>query len=346
MIHVKPTDNQTVDELDLAAPDESDQTERKERYRHFVDEYVRAPFAILWSDWRSKVGMLIVLGYVLMGTVAVRFVEEPYSNQGERYLQPMETLQYPLGTDGTGQDLFGLVVHATPDMLIMILAGSVFSTIIATIVGTLSGYKGGPIDRALMVVTDVMMTIPGLPLIIVLAAIFEPRHPAIVGLILSVNVWAGLARSLRSQVLTLRDQSYVEASRIMGVSTRSILTKDVIPNLMPYILINFVNSARNVIFNSVALYFLGVLPYTNLNWGVVLEQGYNSPALHSLELMHWILVPLVTIVFLSFGLILLSQGFDRVFNPRIRAKHTKSAPDDETTGSGDDGSNVTTTLGR
>lgn len=316
-------ENVQLEDLGLAESVESDET-RWTRYRRLFDEYVRAPFLILWSDWRSRAGMLIILFYLLMGTVGTMLIEVPYSNQADLWIRPFQNMQYPLGTTRTGQDLLGLIVHSTPAMLIMIGAGSVFSTIIATIVGITAGYKGGVFDRILMIAADTMIAVPGLALVIVIAAVIEPRNPALVGIILSSHVWAGLARSLRSQVLTLRDDPYVEASRIMGISTPAILMRDILPNLMPYILINFVNSARNVIFSSVGLYFLGVLPYTNLNWGVVLNNAYNSTALHSLDLMYYIFIPLITIVLISFGLILLSQGFDRIFNPRIRAKHTKT----------------------
>jgi peptide/nickel transport system permease protein len=348
---MKPTEELQTDDGELRLEDlqldegQGEHESRWVRYRSLFDEYVRAPFLILWNDWRSRAGMLILLVYVVAGTVGRQVIPVPYANQAELYIQPFENWRYPLGTEQTGQDLLGLMVHATPSMLIMILAGSVFSTIVAAIVGTVAGYKGGAIDKVLMVITDSMIAIPGLALVIVLAAIIEPRSPALVGIILSSHVWAGLARSLRSQVLTLREESYVEASRIMGVSTSAIIAKDVLPNLMPYILINFVNSARNVIFNAVGLYFLGVLPFTNLNWGVVLDQAYNSPALHSFELMYYIFVPLMTVVMISFGLILLSQGFDRIFNPRIRAKHTDST-DDAGAAEPDDADNVNVTMGR
>jgi peptide/nickel transport system permease protein len=346
VIHVKPTEELQLDDgdvqledLDLASAVESDET-RWDRYRRWFDEYGRAPFLILWGDWRSRVGMLILLVYLLMGTVGTMIVEVPYTNQAEMWIRPFQNMQYPLGTTRTGQDLVGLMVHSTPDMLIMIGAGSVFSTVVATVVGTAAGYKGGGFDKILMVAADTMIAIPGLALVIVIAAVIEPRNPALVGLILSSHVWAGLARSLRSQVLTLREHSYVEASRIMGISSSAILAKDIIPNLMPYILINFVNSARNVIFSSVGLYFLGVLPYTNLNWGVVLNNAYNSSALYTPGLMYYLIIPLVTIVLISFGLILLSQGFDRIFNPRIRAKHSKTVSTAAAADEGDEGGDV------
>lgn len=307
-----------------------------------VDRYVLAPLRILANDWRALVGILIVSIYLLMGFVAwisasdwwlfsgLTLVTEPVPNQGPRLLQPLEAPAHPLGTDKLGSDILAQIVHATPAMLKMIFAGAVFSTTVATLVGTFAGYKGGVIDTVLMAFADIMMTIPGLPLIIVLAAIFQPRDPFVIGIILTINGWAGLARSLRSQVLTLREESYVEASRAMGIRTHSILGKDIVPNLMPFVAVNFVGTARSVIFSSVALYFLGILPFSNLNWGVMMNLAYQTAgALYTWETAHWLLAPMATIVILSFGLILLAQGGDRIFNPRIRARHAGGPASEE-----------------
>ncbi len=293
---------------------------RRDKYSQLFQTWVVVPGKILWSDWRGKVGLLIVAGFVLMGTVGVRLVDTPSPGEHERMAGPFESLAYPLGTDIMGQDLFSIIVHATPSMLEMILAGAVFSTVMATIVGLVSGYVGGAIDRILMMITDVMMTIPGLPLIIVLAAILEPRSPYVVGILLTINAWAGLARSIRSQVLVIREETYVETARIMGVSVSDILTYEVSPNIMPYVLINFMNSARTVIFSSVGLYFLGVFPFSQSNWGVVMNVAQQNNALVVWDRFHWILVPMLTVVTMSYGLILLSQASDQIFNPRLKAK--------------------------
>lgn len=303
---------------------------RRDRYTRLFDEFVKAPARIVWSDWRARVGVSILLLYILMGTVGVLVIDPPSPNSGERLLLPFQTWKFPLGTDALGQGIFAQIVHATPAMLKMITAGAIFSTAVATVVGTLSGYKGGGTDSLLMGVADVMMTIPGLPLIIVVAAILEPRSPFVVGILLTINGWAGLARSLRSQVLTLRDDAYVEASRTMNVPTWKILVKDIIPNLMPFVAVNFVGTARAVIFSSVGLYFLGILPFSNLNWGVMMNLAYKTAgSLYTWKTAHWLLIPMFTIVLLSFGLILLAQGTDRIFNPRVRARHADSHADED-----------------
>lgn len=324
--------------------DKAEPLSRSVRYRQLFDEYVRAPAKIVWSDWRSVTGVSILLIFVALGAIAwvsgsewsllagIVIVEKSSTliGAGPAFIPPFETMAHPLGTDAAGRDLLALVVYATPAMLKMLLAGAVFATILGTIVGTVSGYlKGTAVDRILMTAADIAMALPGLPLVMVLAATIEPENPYLIGLLLTITRWAGLARTLRSEVLTIREEEYVEASEMMGLPTRSTVLRDVIPNLMPFVLVSFVEAGRRVIFGSVALYFLNILPFSNLNWGVIINQAYTNGALISLDLFYWLLIPMATVTLLSLGLILVAQGMDRLFNPRIRARHMKHAKDED-----------------
>ncbi|WP_256392940.1 ABC transporter permease [Natronoarchaeum rubrum] len=307
---------------------------REERYRRLFDRLILAPGRIVWDDLRARIGASIILLYVLVGLFGPRLYKAPRVNQGPRSVTPLsEGLAYPLGTDNLGRDILAQLIHATPSMLQMITAGGLFVTIMGVTVGTTAGYAGGRTDRVLSLITDIVMTIPGLPLIVILAALLAPQNPIVTGLILTVNVWAGLAREIRSQVLSISRHSYVEASKAMGLSTPTIIVKDILPNIMPYVLITFVNAARQVIFASIGLYFLGVLPYDSVvNWGVMIDQAVSGGAMHVVSMAHWLIAPLATITLLSFGLILFSQGTDRMFNPRVRARHsTTTGSDDEPT---------------
>lgn len=314
---------------DLITDVDSDtQLDATERVAALVDLWLLTPIRIMWSDWRARIGFAILGVYVLMGTVGVMSVEPVTMNEGPRMAAPFQTPEFPFGTDPAGRDIFAQVIHATPPIMKMIFAGAVFATSIGTLVGTVAGYIGGRGDQILTGLTDIAMTIPGLPLVIVLAATLQPENPYVVGVILTINAWAGLARSIRSQVLTLRDESYVEASRVMGISTGQIVGRDIIPNIMPYVLVNFVQSAREVIFASVGLYFLGLLPFTTSNWGVILNLAYNNGALYTAGSAHWLIIPMIAITGLSFAFILIAQGMDRLFNPRLRARHSKHVDDE------------------
>ncbi|QPV63367.1 ABC transporter permease [Halosimplex litoreum] len=317
----------SVSEFEQMADVSLSETERR---RQWFEEKILAPARIVWDDWRARFGVVVVTFYLLMGTVGLQLVAEPSPNQGPLLVGAFRTLQYPLGTTASGTDIMSQIVYSTPTMLIMITSGAVFTVVLGTVTGTLAGYKGGRTDSVLMTISDVMMTIPGLPLTIVLAtALSINGNPVVIGVLITVNAWAGLARAIRSQVLTLRDAEYVEASRIMGIGTPKIIASDIIPNLMPYISMNFVRQARAVIFGAVGLYFLGVLPYNSNNWGVMMNAAVNrAGATSSPAAFHWLLVPMVTIIVLALGLTLLAQGADRVFNPRVRARHAKTVEDD------------------
>lgn len=336
------TDGGNIPQQSLFETTADVQRTRKERLRLLADEYVAAPLRILWKDWRARFGFLITALFVLVGTVGVDLVDRPYAGGADPTLGPFDSRytteifgipfwEYPLGTDSLGRGIFGQLVHATPAMLEMMFAGAVFSIVLSTFWGVLSGYKGGTIDQVMMAIADVVMTIPALPLVVVLAAILQPSEPWVIGVILVVNAWAGFARALRSEVLKLRQEPYVEASRTIGISSPAIITKDVLPNIMPLIVVNFVTTARNVIMASVGLYFLGLLPETGFNWGVMMDNAYGQGGVYRVDLFHWFYPPMITIVILSLGLLLLGQGLDRIFNPRIRARHAKHsrASDDD-----------------
>lgn len=335
---VSRTDSSREDtETDGGSPVEDDlftqtsgvaDSSRVDRFRHALDTHVYAPLVVAFEDTRTLVGGTIIVGFVLMATVGVMLVDPPETMGGPIFQQPFQTWEYPLGTGGLGKDLFAQVIHSAPSMLKMILAGALLSTGIGTLIGTVAGYKGGRLDTALMGFTDVVLTIPGLALIVVLAAIYRPEDPVIVGLILGIDNWPKLSRTIRSQVLSIREEAFTEASRIMGLSEATLLRKDVVSNLMPYISINFANSARAIIFESVALYFLGILPFTTLNWGVMLNEAYENISLTNPERLYVILIPMVAIIVLSLGFILASQGLDRVFNVQLRARHARTVSSD------------------
>jgi ABC-type dipeptide/oligopeptide/nickel transport system permease subunit len=150
-----------------------------------------------------------------------------------------------------------------------------------------------------------------------------------------------LARQLRSQVLTIRTESHVEASRVLGLPTRSILSKNIMSRLMPLLMMGSAGAMRGVLMESVGLYFIGVLPFTNQNWGVILNVARNGGALAGADRFHWILAPMVFIALMTYGLQLFAQGTDRLFNPRLRARHAATVSTEEMEGSDDD-SSVTT----
>lgn len=318
--------------FEQAVDQELPDTTRKDRLYRLLDLYLFAPLRVAWTDWRARIGISIIVFFILVGTVGVRIVSEPILNEGPVYTPWFQRLDMPLGTDNYGRPIGKMLVHATPDILKMALAGVIFAIGLAIAIGVVAGYKGGIIDYVLMTISDIVMIIPGLPFTIVLIAIWQPRDPFFVGVVLAIDSWPSLARMLRSQVLTIREEEYVEAARGMGVPTHAIVQKEITPQLMPYIMINASNAAQGVIFAAVGLYFLGFLPEGgSANWGVMMNQAYQQGgAIANVERAgHWLFAPMLTLVVFTMGLILFSQGMDRVFNTRIRARHAKTIVEEE-----------------
>lgn len=336
---MKRTESDPTEEFSFDAKSSNVEVTRGERLRNFYEEYIYKPGLIAWDDRRTRYGGLLLSIYILMGTVGVWFYEKPAFGNDQQYVPPFEKLSAPLGSNDNGVDVLAQIIHATPDMLLLVVSGAVFATFMGVVIGTVAGYKGGTTDRIITSLSDTAMTIPGLPVVVVLAYGLQIADPILVGPIIMINYWAGLARTLRSEVLKLRESSYVEASRAMGVSTPKILFKDVIPNMMPYILVNFAFAARYVVFASVGLFYIGVLPPTMNNWGLQLDKAVASPVngLAVGKNNYLVFFPLLAIMFLALSLVLLAQGLDRLFNPRVR---TRLAGESESTTMEEDEDNV------
>lgn len=322
-------DGGTTAEEDLFSPSSSvRQRSLIERLGHGFRAHVLAPLRIIAEDARGVVGVSILAAFVLMGTVGVLFYPEPTTMEAPIFAPPFQDVAYPLGTGVLGEQVDRQIVHATPAMLKMILSGALLSMVLGTAIGTIAGYKSGWWDYTLMMLSDTVMTIPALALVVVLAAVYAPEDPFVVGLILGINNWPGLARTVRSEVLSIRENEVIEAARVMGLSDARILRKYVVRNLMPYISINFANSSRRIIFEAVGLYFLGLLPTSAQNWGIMMQEAYDNSDLTNLAQLHWLVFPMLTIVLLVLGLILTAQSLDRLWNVRLRARHLQDDDED------------------
>ncbi|WP_435361734.1 ABC transporter permease [Haloarchaeobius sp. DFWS5] len=297
---------------------------RRERFEKLYDTYVHTPVEIIWSDWRARIGAFILVIYLLMAIVGPSVVDPVRTGEGGALVQPFTTAEFPLGTDDQGRDLFAMTVYSARPMLIMMFSGAITTIAVGTGAGAVAGYRGGWIDNVVSAITDIFINIPGYPLVMTLSLLLPiSGNPVLIGILISVMAWGGLSRKMRSQVLTLRNESFIEASRSIGQPSRLIVWKDILPHLMPYAMINLASTARRIIFTVAGLYFLGILPYGDPNWGVMLNRSYQAGAFYRPQALHWFLIPAVVIIVIGVGLVLLSQSLDRVFNPRVRARHEK-----------------------
>jgi peptide/nickel transport system permease protein len=185
--------------------------------------------------------------------------------------------------------------------------------------GIISGYMGGKADSILVGVTDIVLTIPGFPLLIVIASILRTSNPVLLAAILSITAWAPLSRAIRAQTLTLRERGFIEMAKCLGMPSIHIITNEILPNIMPYIIINGIFAFTGAIYAQVGLFMLGLAPYKSQNWGVMLNLSVNyAGAVFSIKQAS-LLAPAICIILLQIGLVFLSGSLEEVFNPRLRS---------------------------
>lgn len=267
---------------------------------------------------KALAGAMILFLYLVMATVGPVAVPLDLSYNPELRLQP-PSLAHPLGTDMTGVDVFAQIVHGSRDVLLVAALTALFATVIAIAVGITAGYWGGLVDQGFMLLVNMFLTIPRFPLMLICAAIFRIRDPLSFALILAAWMWPGLARAVRSQVLSLREREFVEAARILKLGARHIVLRELLPNIMPYIAVNFIGLMQAAIVASVGVMFLGLVPFSRTNWGVMLNIARQTGAIYIPRAMFYVISPILAIMGLQIGGYLLAHGLDEIFNPRLRA---------------------------
>jgi peptide/nickel transport system permease protein len=265
-------------------------------------------------------GMCIIVFFALMAIFG------PYIYPGPLAVDPTDiyagpSAQHWLGTDFAGSDVLQEIVLGARYVLETAALSALFTGVIGTAVGLLAGYHRGPTDSVLMRVTDFVLTIPGLPLLIVLSTIWSFGKPYEMAIALGVTGWGGVARAVRSQTLSLRERGFLEAARGLGLSSRHVIFKELLPNLAPFVAMNMMLAVIAFIGSEVALFYLGVVPFSSANWGVMLNQAvFSGGAMDSTAALSYLLSPLVCILLITVGVVLFLDAVDELFNPRLRER--------------------------
>lgn len=205
----------------------------------------------------GKVGLGIVLTIVLMGIFAPYLAPYPYHGLNLTKMLLPPSWEHPLGTNHYGEDLLSRVIWGSRISLLVGFSAAALSMIIGTLIGMTSGYYGGSPDSILMRITDLFLSIPTLPLMLIFAALFGKGLLNII-LVLSLLGWTGTARMVRSETLSLKEQPLTEAAKAIGATDTHILGRHILPNVLPLILANMVLSIVNAILGEAWVSFLGL----------------------------------------------------------------------------------------
>ena len=232
------------------------------------------------------------------------------------------TVTFPLGVDNNGRDMLLLLITASgKSLLIGLLAGSI-ATLLGLLVGLLSGYVGGMVDDILTFIMNIFTVIPGFVLMIIIYNMVDKSQRGIVmcGLIIGLTSWVWTARSVRSQVISLRNRDHVNLSKLSGHSLFRIILTDILPYIASYVVMAFILQVSSGILAEAQLSILGLGPSMTdgstlglmMNWAKLFGAYTSSNA-------WWAYFPVIgTVALISFSLNLMNTGLDQVFNPTLR----------------------------
>ncbi len=236
-----------------------------------------------------------------------------------RVLQP-PSWALPFGSDKQGRNLYAVMVAGTPMTVQIGVIAGILGTVVGTILALVSAFYGGWVDTVIRTIVDIGLTIPGLMVLIVIAMNVRGGL-SITGmsLVVAILAWLFPARTIRAQVLTIKERSYVQVARLSGMSSLEIIVKELMPNLLPYIVASLVGSVSAAVLASVGLEVLGLGAFANPTLGMTLYWVIYYAAIINSWWWWWV-PPLVVIIVLFTGLFMVTVGLDEIANPRIRRK--------------------------
>lgn len=312
-------------------PDHSRTASRSARMAAASGEqaYSDSILASAWAGFRTTLrllaynrvgfaGFLVVAAMMLISYAGPLVIALDTKTKIDRiYSTP--TLEHPLGTDHQGRDIWSQIVNGGKDVIYVAFLAALISTVIAVVFGTLSGFIGGWVDSAIMSITDIILTIPQFPLLAVLAAFISLNSLTLLGVLMGLLNWPTLLRALRAQALSLKQRDFIEAARALDLGVWHIVLREMVPNMMPYIVVSFALGMTFAVYQQAGLVFLGLVPISAGNWSVMIQLAWVRGAIFYKDSVWYIMAPIVAIAILQLSIISMTRSLELVFNPRLRA---------------------------
>lgn len=260
----------------------------------------------------AMVGAAIILMLILMAAFAPWIAPEPPTGQnlGQRLLPP--SAAHWMGTDELGRDIFSRVVYGARITLMIVALVAVISAPLGLLIGVVSGYFGGWVDRVLMAITDIFLSMPKLILALAFVAALGPGiENAIIAI--AITAWPPYARIARAETLTIRDAEFVAATRLLGASHTRIITRHLIPLCSSSLIVRVTLDMAGIILTAAGLGFLGLGAQPPLpEWGAMISRG------RAFILDQWWVatMPGFAIITVSLGFCFLGDGLRDVLDPK------------------------------
>ena len=263
-------------------------------------------------------GLLIMAILILFGPVAAQLVDPNGAKVGSAIPEQPPSTEYPLGTDAVGRQLLPVIVVGTPLTLRIGLIAGAIGLGLGVLFGFLAGYFGGWVDTLIKGAADVLLTVPGLLFLVVIATTIKGAVSVnMMAFVVASLAWMWPTRTIRAQVLTLRERQFVMVARLSGMNGLEIIGRELIPNLLPYLAASFVSAVGSAILATIGLEALGLGPQNEPTLGMTIYWALYYTSI--LRGIWWWWGPPIAIIILTFmGLFLISLGLDQIANPKLR----------------------------
>jgi peptide/nickel transport system permease protein len=258
----------------------------------------------------AALSLFIIIGYLLVDTEDARPLSVPA-------LRPPSG-EYPFGTDRQGRDLLAVMVAGTPLTLRIGFIAGLIGVGLGAVLAFIGAYYRGLIDTMIRGIADIGLTVPGLLVLIIIAVSIKGTLTVNqMAIVVASLAWLYPTRTIRAQVLSLRERGYVEVARLSGMSGLGIIFFELMPNLLPYLAATLVNAVSAAILASIGLEVLGLGPIDAPTLGMTLYWvNFNAAMINGW--WWWWTAPTVIILTLFLGLFFLTVGLDEIANPRLR----------------------------
>ena len=285
----------------------------------------RRAVAASWATFRRNrqgmIGLVVLVIFILLAIFGPMLIDpaqlDPATATGPLLHPP--TVGYPLGTDNFGRSVFLLVIDGTRISLIVGITATIGAIVIGASVGIVSGYFGGSrIDAVLNAVTNWFLVIPWLVLAIVLATILGRTLQNII-IVIAITSWAGTARLVRAQALSVKERAYTERARALGAGHWHLTTRHVLPNVFPVLFANAILTVALAILAETTLSILGLGDPNAISWGGIIQAAFSAGAM-SAGWWWWLIPPGIAIVCVTLAFTLCGYALDEVLNPKLRSR--------------------------
>jgi peptide/nickel transport system permease protein len=271
------------------------------------------------NNMRLSIGLLLILGLVAFwligGAVTDRADADPIS--GAPSAAP--SMKYLLGTDAQGRQMLPLMIAGIPITLRIGLIAGGLGVLTGTILGFTAGYFRGWADTVIRSASDVVLTIPALAVLVVVASTLSSGGLSAnsMALIVALLSWMWPTRTIRAQVLSMRERSFVDMARLSGMGNYEIIVRELLPNLFPYLVASFVAAVAAAILAAIGLEALGLGPQNDPTLGMTIFWSMYYGAVLS-GWWWWYAPPIVVLIWIFVALYMTSSGLDAWANPKLR----------------------------